>query len=122
MTDWAQYVFLLILTLLGGVIGFGLHYWRANFSMFPENLTDNALIDSFLTNHDMVFEKHVVGAKWDDNGYWDFFSLPNVIYYVASGVSVPIILAMIDWKILKVLGDYFCAFMVAHGNHSLMCY
>lgn len=122
MADWALYVFLVILTLLGGVLGFALHYWRANFSMYPEVLTDNSVIDSFLSNHDMVFEKLVIGAKWDDNGYWDFFSRSNMIYYVASGAAAPIILALMDWKAVKFLADHFCIFMVAHGNHSLLCY
>jgi hypothetical protein len=122
MANWALYVFLFILTLLGGVLGLGLHYWRANFSLYPENLSDNSLIDGLMSNHDMVFEKHIIEAKWDDNGYWDLYSSRNMIYYVVSGAAAPLILAVVDWKVIKILGDGFCTFMVAHGNNSLLCY
>jgi hypothetical protein len=122
MANWALYVFLFILTLLCGVLGFGMHYWRANFSIYPENLTDNSLLDGLMSNHDMVFEKHIIEAKWDDNGYWDLYSLRNMIYYVVSGAAAPLLLAIFDWNVIKVLGDAFCSFMVAHGNHSLLCY
>ena len=122
MADWALYVFLVILILLGGLLGFGMHYWRANFSLYPENLTDNSLIDSFMSNHDMVFEKHVVGAKWDDNGYWDLYSFRNMAYYILGGAAAPLILAIFDWKVFKLLGDLFCTVMIHYGNHSLLCY
>ena len=122
MADWALYIFLFILTLLGGVLGFCMHYWRSNFSTYPEELTDNSLIDGFLTGQDMVFEKRVIGAKWDDNGYWDVYSFRNMIYYVCSFAVIPLIAALYDWRILKYVGDSFCAFMAAHGIHSLLCY
>ena len=121
MEDWAVYIFLIILTLLCGVLGFGMHYWRANFSLYPENLTDNSLLDGLMSNHDIVFEKHIVEAKWDDNGYWDFYSYRNIIYYVLMGASMPLVLALFDWKIIKFLGDAFCRYMSAHGVHSLLC-
>lgn len=122
MTTFALWIFLFILTLLGAVIGFALHYWRANFSLYPENLTDNSFIDGLMSNHDMVFEKHIVGAEWDDNGYWDIYSFRNMIYYVVSGAAAPLIIAFADWRVLKFSGDYFCIFMARHGVHSLLCY
>jgi hypothetical protein len=122
MSNWALYIFLFILTLLGGILGFAMHYWRANFTMYPEKLTDNFLLDGFMSGHDMTFEKHVLDAKWDDNGNWDLYSFRNIAYYVISGAAAPLILAMYDWKIFKFLGDHFCAFMISHGNHSLLCY
>ena len=121
MTTLALCVFLFIFTLLGAVLGFGLHYWRATFSLYPENLTDNSFIDGLMSNHDMVFEKHSVGAKWDDNGYWEFYSSHNMIYYVLSGAATPLIIALADWHIIKFLGDYFCFFMSQHGVDSLLC-
>ncbi len=122
MASWALYVFLFILTLLGGVIGLGLHYWRASFSLYPEELSGNLFIDSMMSNEHLLFEKHIVNAKWDDNGYWDIYSFRNMIYYFAFGASVPLVLALFDWDIIRMIGNGFCTFMVEHGNHSLLCY
>ena len=121
MADWAVYIFLFILTLLCGALGFCMHYWRANFSLYPENLTDNSFLDGMMSNQDIVFEKHIVEAKWDDNGYWDLYSYRNIVYYVLTWASMPLVLALFDWRAIKFLGDAFCRFMTAHGVHSLLC-
>ena len=47
-----------------------------------------------LTRDNYQFEKHVVGAEWDDAGFWAPDSVRNFIYYVASGFAGPLLLGL----------------------------
>lgn len=94
MVTFGYICFVFIASLFGGIIGFLGHYARAHFTYFPEDLGLGEPLDS-LTRDDYSFEKYVVGAKWDDNGYWDVDSNRNLAYYVISGFALPLIFGVI---------------------------
>ena len=39
----------------------------------------------------------MVGAEWDDAGYWAPGSVRNLVYYMASGFAVPLLLGVVFW-------------------------
>jgi hypothetical protein len=83
------YLFLWLLALLlSAFIGFVAHFARAHLSYLPERVTGNDWIDDAMSNNDIVFESKVIGAKWDDNGFWDADSNRNLIYYMLSFMAV----------------------------------
>ncbi len=72
--------------MIGALLGGLGHFWRAHATMFAEDLGLGEPLDT-LTRDNYQFEKHVVGAEWDDAGFWAPDSVRNFIYYVASGFS-----------------------------------
>ena len=86
MTGFAYICFVFAVSVIGALLGGLGHFWRAHATMFAEDLGLGEPLDT-LTRDDYQFEKHVVGAEWDDAGFWAPDSVRNFIYYVASGFS-----------------------------------
>ena len=125
MVDLAYVFFVGAATLLGGVIGFVAHFARANFSR-PEKIIDD---DDFLSDvlngamgdRDYMFEKHVVGAKWDEGGYWDEYSTRNLLYMVLGGLGTPLLLGIILWPERTNIVAVACSSLLNIGLHSPLC-
>lgn len=116
----AYFSFWFVATVLGAVLGFIGHYWRAHFRYIPEDLGLGEPWDT-LTRDDYQFEKHVVGATWDDNGYWDDLNNRNLIYMVASGAAAPLIFGAIFIGQRFEIVTGICTGLAAIGIHSPVC-
>ncbi len=122
MVDLAYIFFVVAATLLGGLIGFVSHFARSNFSR-PEKIIDD---DDFLSDvlngamgsRDYMFEKHVVGAKWDEGGYWDEYSTRNLIYMVLGGLLTPLLLGIALWPERTNIVTLACSGLSNIGLHS----
>jgi hypothetical protein len=114
-----------IAAILGAIFGFFGHFARAHLTYTPEKLFDGGmgadLINDMFSSHSTTFEKHVVGAEWDDNGYWDDASNRNLIYYVASGFVVPIVVGMIFWPDRATLVAMTCQGLLHMRLHPPLC-
>lgn len=97
MVALAYIVFVLAAAVLGALLGIGAHFWRAHATMYAEDLGLGEPLDT-LTRDDYQFEKHVVGAEWDDAGFWDPGSPRNLVYYMASGFLVPLFFGVLLWS------------------------
>ena len=86
MTGFVYICFVLAASVVGALLGGLGHFWRAHATMFAEDLGLGEPLDT-LTRDNYQFEKHVVGAEWDDAGFWAPDSIRNFIYYVASGFA-----------------------------------
>jgi hypothetical protein len=125
LTDLAYIFFVIAATVVGGVIGFASHFARANLSR-PEKLIDDDDLLSDLLNgamgpRDYMFEKHVVGAEWDEGGFWDELSNRNLVYLVLSGLSVPAMLGIILWPQRAPVVALACSGLNHIGLHSPFC-
>ena len=96
MAGFAYICFVLAASVVGALLGGLGHFWRAHATMFAEDLGLGEPLDT-LTRDDYQFEKHVVGAEWDDAGFWAPDSVRNFIYYVASGFVTPLLLGFGFW-------------------------
>ena len=67
MTGFAYMCFVFAAAVIGALLGGLGHFWRAHATMFAEDLVLGEPLDT-LTRDDYQFEKHVVGAEWDDAG------------------------------------------------------
>ena len=96
MTGFAYICFVFAASVVGALLGGLGHFWRAHATMFAEDLGLGEPLDT-LTRDNYQFEKHVVGAEWDDAGFWAPDSVRNFIYYVASGFTAPLLLGIGFW-------------------------
>jgi hypothetical protein len=69
----------------------------------------------------IAFEKHVSGAKWDDNGFWDASRNRNLIYYMISGFSASFVFGIIHWPERADLVARACNGLACLGLHSPLC-
>jgi hypothetical protein len=105
--------------LLGAGFGALFHYVRADMPN-PEKLYDNDLMNE-LVIEDHWFEKYIVGAKWDENGYWDGRSIRNLLYYVISSGGFPLLLGLILWPKREGIVGAVCGQLTNWGAHPPLC-
>lgn len=120
MITFTYVTFVVALAILGGLTGIVAHHWRAHATMYAEDLGLGEPLDT-LTREDYQWEKHVVGAEWDDAGFWAADSVRNLLYYMATGVAVPLLLGLMLWDQRGGLVQAMCTGLVQVGLHSPFC-
>lgn len=120
MADLAYIGFVLAFAVLGALGGLLAHFSRAAATV-PEDLGLGETLNTF-TRDDYQYEKHVIGAEWDDNGYWDSGSPRNLIYYMASGFIMPVILGALLWNGRIELMAKLCMLLAKAGLHPPLCF
>ncbi len=116
----AYIAFVFVACVLCSLLGIAQHFWRAHATMFAEDLGLGEPLDT-LTRDDYQFEKNVVGAEWDDAGYWSADSVRNLVYYMASGFSIPLVLGAMFWSQRVEIVAITCYGLSAIGLHSPLC-
>lgn len=104
----------------GVLLGIVAHYWRAHATMYAEDLGLGEPWDT-LTRDDYQFERHVVGAEWDDAGFWAADSVRNLVYYMLSGFLVPLVLGLVLWGQRDVLVTGVCTGLSGIGLSPPLC-
>ena len=89
---WIAVLEFLCWSLLGLMLGFAAHWWKAHADPYPDILDkDNPALNIALTEHSVV--NYALDHRYDDAGFWDYYSLKNLAFYVACGllaVLVPV--------------------------------
>lgn len=87
---WIAAAELLCWVTLGLVLGFALHWWKAHADRFPDQLDkDDPLLNMALTEYSVV--NYVADSRYDDVGYWEYYSLRNLFLYVALALLVVLV-------------------------------
>ena len=120
MADLAYIGFVLAFAVFGAIGGLIAHFARA-LETVPEDLGLGETLNT-LTRDDYQFEKNVIGAEWDDNGYWDGGSPRNLLYYMASGFAMPIIMGVVLWSARYELVAKLCMLLARAGLHPPLCF
>lgn len=120
VTGFAYICFVLAAAVLGGLLGIAAHFWRANATMYAEDLGLGEPLDT-LTRNNYQFEKHVVGAEWDDAGFWDPASVRNLLYYMASGFLAPLFIGAVGWTQREDIVTVVCQLVGHAGLNSPLC-
>ena len=108
MTDFSYICFVFAAAVVGAQLGGVGHFWRAHATMYAEDLGLGEPLDT-LTRDNYQFEKHVVGAEWDDAGFWAPDSVRNLVYYVASGFVTPLLLGFGFWGVRAEIVTAICS-------------
>jgi hypothetical protein len=120
MADWTYIAFVLAFAVLGSFLGVGVHFWRANATVFPEKLFDGDIANEiFMKNY--LTEKYVVGAEWDDAGYWATDSLRNLMFYMTAGFATPLLIGAVLWPQRAQLVSSTCKALTDVGLTPLLC-
>ena len=121
MVTTVYILFVLSFAVAGGLLGIIAHFWRAHATRYAEDLGLGEPIDTF-TRDNYQWEKHVVGAEWDDAGFWAPDSVRNLLYYVGSGVVVPLIIGFALWDKRADLVSALCLTLSAAGLDPPLCF
>jgi hypothetical protein len=120
MVTVAYLSFMFVAILLGAALGFIGHYKRAHLRFPPEDLGLGEPLNT-LTRDNYQIEKHIIGAKWDDAGYWDEASSRNLLYYVATGAAGPVLAGLWFWPERERLVAWVCGLLLSCGLQSPFC-
>jgi hypothetical protein len=120
MTGFAYICFVFGASVLGAVLGGLGHFWRAHATVYAEDLGLGEPWDT-LTRDGYQFEKNVVGAEWDDAGFWAPDSVRNFLYYVISGFVAPLVLGFSFWGLRSEIVHAVCSGLVNLGLKSPIC-
>ncbi len=125
MIGFTYIMFVLVAAMIGIGIGYAGHFARSNLRSTPEQIFEGGIIadlaNGALTHHNTYFEKHVIGAKWDDNGFWDADSNRNLVYYMISGFATPILIGIICWPERATFVGLTCKGLMQIGLHPPLC-
>ncbi len=78
-------------TVIGLVLGFAGHWWKSNADAYPDILDkDRPLLNMALTEYDAV--NYIEGHRYDEAGYWEYYSLKNLFFYLSTGVVGTLVL------------------------------
>lgn len=120
MTTLAYVGFVFAAAVVGALLGILAHFWRAHATAYAEDLGLGEPLDT-LTRDNYQFEKHVVGAEWDDAGFWAPDSLRNLAYYVISGFAAPLFGGLLLWGQREALVETVCVSLIDLGLRSPLC-
>jgi hypothetical protein len=120
MTNTAYITFVLSLGVFGALLGVAGHFWRANAEYFPEDLGLGEPLNK-LTRDNYLVEKYIVGAEWNDAGYWDADSLRNLVYYIVCGAMGPLVAGAALWSERATVVTSACQVLTALGLNPPLC-
>jgi hypothetical protein len=73
-------------SVLGLALGFAAHWWKSHADPYPDVLDkDQPLLNMALTEYSA--ENYRLGHRYDEGGYWEYYSLTNLKYYLGGGLS-----------------------------------
>jgi hypothetical protein len=120
MAGFTYICFVFAASVIGAVLGGLGHFWRANATMYAEDLGLGEPLDT-PTRDNYQFEKNVVGAEWDDAGFWAADSVRNFVYYVISGFITPLLLGIGFWDLRGEIVQAVCGGLAGLGLNSPIC-
>jgi hypothetical protein len=105
---WIAAAEFFVWALLGLAAGFIGHWWKANANQYPDILDkDQPLLNMALTDYSA--ENYALDHRYTDAGYWDYYSLRNLFWYLSGGVGSTLILVYATAEGHAAARGAFCA-------------
>jgi hypothetical protein len=120
MTELAYIGFVFVAMLLGAAYGVLAHFFRAHGRPWAEDLGLGETLNT-MTRNNYQFEKHVVGAEWDDAGFWEPGSPRNLLYYVISWTLLPLAFGALFWFQRAPIVGWTCKTLGGMGLMPPLC-
>lgn len=92
------YLFLWFLGMLGALlIALATHFQHANLCAYPDQLFDGGKTSDTLLN-ELMSPQHRVFGKYDEGGWWQFYSLRNYAYHALPLVGLVLVTGLWNWS------------------------
>lgn len=90
MTTTVHFWHYLIMIVVFVVLGVAAHISRAVFNLFPDRLTDSKKMDVLISpGYDL--SDYIFDLQFDENGYYELYSLKNLRFCVIAGLLCGIV-------------------------------
>ena len=117
--------FLFCCSVIGALSGLAAHIWRAEVGDGTGANEDPVFEKGFLVvlapHEDRALEKRAIKADWNENGWWDGYSLSNMAYYVGGGAAAPWIWGLLMWNSQDETMAAICGSLASTGITPLFC-
>jgi hypothetical protein len=76
----------LVWLVFGLVLGFALHWWKSNADPYPDIMDkDDPALN--LAVGEYKLENYIADNQYDDAGFWEYYSLRNLFFYLSIGLG-----------------------------------
>jgi len=125
MVDLKYLGFLLCVSVACGLVGLAAHFWRSEVGngtgANEDPVYERGRLVVLAPHEDRWFEKHVLKADWDSDGWWEFASARNFAWYVGVSALLPWVAGLAAWAYrAEILADA-CRPLGAIGLIPLFC-
>lgn len=95
-TFW--YLSLMAVGVVGAMlVGLASHFWHAHFRPYPDQLFgDRGWGDKLL--NELISPEYTIVGKYDDGGWWEFYSLRNYAIHAVPCVLLVIAFGVLNWS------------------------
>ena len=93
--------FLFVLSTACALIGLCAHFWRSKVGngtgANEDPVYERGGLVVLAPRENRSFEKHVLKADWDSDGWWEFASARNFFWYVGCSALFPWVVGLAMW-------------------------
>lgn len=73
-------------SVFGLVLGCAMHWWKANADPYPDIMDkDDPALNLALGQYKL--ENYLADSKYDDAGFWEYYSVRNLLFYLSIGLG-----------------------------------
>lgn len=119
----ATFEFLCIwfVALVAGILaGCGTHYWHAFLVRHPDKLFEGYRWRDHLLNG-ALSSRYEWWADYDEDGWWEFYSLKNLAYHMIVPVGAAILFGLVFWSQRADVVRSVCRSLGTIGLSPLFC-
>jgi hypothetical protein len=110
----------LIALILAFLIGLGTHYWHSFLQPYPDKLIEGYRWRDHALNG-MLNNNYSWWNHYDEDGWWEFYSLRNYATHATAPVALVLILGATLWSTRADRVASFCASVAKAGIKPLFC-
>lgn len=102
------------------LVGLATHYIHAHFQPYPDKILDGDGLGGRVLN-EVISPKYVFWGEYDEGGWWEFYSLRNLLTHAIVPVLVVLITGAAFWSDRESVVQDACRSAASMGLHPRLC-